>query len=89
MVALVACACSRPASQNPEYKAAAERAVAGLVAPLKNDTSEEIVSWVDGQVVTDWAKEIAKLDEAIDGYLNDADLFRNRSLFIASIRLGG
>ena len=43
------------------------------MAPLKNDTSEEIVSWVDGQVVTDWAAEIAKRERAIDGYLNDTD----------------
>ena len=31
------------------------------------------MSWVDGQVVTDWAAEIAKRERAIDGYLNDAD----------------
>ena len=45
----------------------------GSWRPLKDDTSEEIVSWVDGQVVTDWAAEIAKRERAIDGYLNDAD----------------
>ena len=39
----------------------------------KDDSSEDIMSWVDGQVVTDWAAEIAKRDRAIDGYLNDAD----------------
>jgi mono/diheme cytochrome c family protein len=43
------------------------------VAPLKDDTSEEIVSWVDGKVVTDWAAEMTKRERAIDGYLNDAD----------------
>ena len=43
------------------------------MAPLEDDTSEEIVSWVDGQVVTDWAAEIAKRERAIDGYLNDTD----------------
>jgi hypothetical protein len=74
LVAIVVCACSRgPAHQNREYAAAAERANAGLVAPLKNDTSEEIVSWVDGEVVTDWAAEIEKRDRAINGYLNDTD----------------
>ena len=31
------------------------------------------MSWVDGQVVTDWAAEIAKREKAIDGYLNDTD----------------
>ena len=31
------------------------------------------MSWVDGQVVTDWAAEIAKRERAIDGYLNDTD----------------
>ena len=49
------------------------RANGGLVGPLKDDTSDEIVSWVDGQVVTDWAAEIAKREQAIDGYLNDTD----------------
>ncbi len=74
LLALAVCACGRgPANQNPEYAAAAERANAGLVAPLKNDTSEEIVSWVDGKTVTDWAAEIEKRDRALNGYLNDAD----------------
>ena len=74
LVAVAVCACSRgPATESRDYPAAAERANAGLVAPLKNDTSEEIVSWVDGQVVTDWAAEIEKRDRAINGYLNDTD----------------
>ena len=77
LVAVIVCACSRgpesPANQNRDYAAAAERANAGLVAPLKNDTSEEIVSWVDGQAVTDWSAEIEKRDRAINGYLNDTD----------------
>ena len=54
-------ACGRGATpQKPEYVAAAERAQAGLVGPLKDDTGDDIVSWVDGQVVTDWPAEIAK-----------------------------
>jgi hypothetical protein len=57
----------------PEYVAAADAAREGRVAPLPNDTSEDIVSWVDGEVVADWAAEIAKRDRAIDGYLNDTD----------------
>ena len=65
-----------PATQPPEYAAAAARADAGLVGPLNDDTSEEIVSWVDGQVVTDWASEVSKRERAIDGYLNDADPVR-------------
>ena len=69
-VALLACG-GAPSAENPEYAAAASRAEAGLVAPLRDDTSEDIVSWVDGQVVTDWAAEIAKRQRAIDGYLND------------------
>jgi hypothetical protein len=67
-------ACNRGGGNSaPEYEAAAERASAGEVAPLSDDTSEDIVSWVDGEVVTDWAAEIAKRDRALDGYLNDAD----------------
>ena len=74
LVALAVCACNRgPANQNREYAAVAQPGAGGLVAPLKNDTSDEIVSWVDGQVVTDWAAEIEKRDRAINGYLNDAD----------------
>jgi len=74
LMAVAVAACSgAPAPENREYAAAAERADIGLVAPLANDTSEEIVSWVDGQVVTDWTAEIAKRERAIDGYLNDTD----------------
>ena len=46
---------------------------ADFVAPLETDTSDDIVSWVDGQAVTDWAAEIAKRDKAIAGYLDDDD----------------
>jgi processive rubber oxygenase RoxA-like protein/cytochrome c len=59
--------------ENPEYTAAAGRASAGLVAPLRNDTGDQIVSWVDGQAVTDWTSEITKRERAIEGYLNDTD----------------
>ena len=47
-----------------------------VVQPLAQDTSEDIVSWVDGQVVTDWAMEIARRDHAIQEYLDDADAGR-------------
>jgi RoxA-like, cytochrome c-like len=71
---VAASACGRsPATEYPEYAAATERAKAGLVGPLKSDASDEIVSWVDGQVVTDWPAEIQKRERAIEGYLNDAD----------------
>jgi hypothetical protein len=49
------------------------KGTAGLVGPLTNDSSDDIVSWVDGQVITDWAAEIDKRDRAIEGYLNDTD----------------
>jgi hypothetical protein len=74
VVCVAISACSRASAPgNPEYTAAAERAKAGLVDPLKDDTSADIVSWVDGQPVTDWPAEIKKREQAIDGYLNDAD----------------
>ena len=74
ILALVAAACGGGGDRNsPEYVAAAERSSAGLVAPLAADPSEDIVSWVDGQVVTDWAAEIEKRNRAIDGYLDDDD----------------
>jgi len=80
-VCVAVCACGRGrAPENPEYAAAAERAQAGLVAPLKDDTSEEIVSWVDGKVVTDWATEMTKRERAIDGYLNDTGRIQRRAV---------
>src|ERR1700741_1452212 len=45
----------------------------GLVGPLKDDSSNAILSWVDGQVVSDWRAEIEKRDRAIGGYLSDTD----------------
>jgi hypothetical protein len=81
LIAATVWACNRAGGGGnaaPEYQAAAEAAREGRVAPLQNDTSEDIVSWVDGEVVTDWRAEIAKRDRAIDGYLNDADPDRAR-----------
>ena len=69
--------CGRQAASDaPEYKAAAQAAQAGFVAPLTEDSADDIMSWVDGQPVTDWASEIAKREKAIDSYLNDADADR-------------
>jgi hypothetical protein len=72
LVALPAC---RSGSQDKksEQESTQRPVDAGVVAPLQNDTRAEIVSWVDGQVVTDWAAEIVKRDAAIERYLNDAD----------------
>jgi hypothetical protein len=68
------CGCDRgPASSGPQHESPAGAFSAGLVGPLKEDTSEDIVSWVDGQVVTDWATEKAKREHAIQGYLDDTD----------------
>lgn len=70
----IVCACnSTPAPPAAEYAAAAERFAAGFVAPLSEDTGDDIVSWVDGQIVTDWPAEVNKRERAIQGYLNDAD----------------
>ena len=73
-VLLMAAACSREAAKESTVSnTAAARASAGLVAPLESDDSADIVSWVDGQVITDWTGEIAKRDQAIERYLNDSD----------------
>ena len=75
LLTLLVCGCGRQAS-NEEPKAtttATAKGSAGLVGPLTNDTSDDIVSWVDGQVVSDWGAEIKKRDNAIDGYLSDTD----------------
>lgn len=77
LVAVAACACNRdPATANREYPAAPATVNGRLVAPLKDDASAEIMSWVDGQAVTDWAAEITKRERAIEGYLDDADPVR-------------
>jgi len=79
LVADVVSACGRgpaPANQAREYPAAGGTTGGGLVGPLKDDTTEDIVSWVDGQVVTDWPAEISKRQRAIEGYLDDADPVR-------------
>ena len=74
LAVVTVCGCNRGSGNTgPEYAAAKERASAGLVGPLADDTSDQIVSWVDGQVVTDWAAEITRRDHAIQGYLDDAD----------------
>jgi hypothetical protein len=79
LLTLLACACSRqPASEGPPEAttAAVATGTAGFVGPLTDDSSEDIVSWVDGQVVTDWGAEIEKRDRAIAGYLSDTDAVR-------------
>ena len=77
LAAVAVSACNRgPANENREYPNAARTANGGLVGPLKDDTGAEIVSWVDGRVVSDWAAEIAKRERAIEAYLDDADPVR-------------
>jgi RoxA-like, cytochrome c-like len=81
LIALAFSACSRGpandklANDKRDY-AAAGTADARLVGPLQDDTSAEIVSWVDGQTVADWPAEIAKREQAIAGYLDDTDPVR-------------
>jgi hypothetical protein len=72
-VVLAGCGGASSGTDAPAYKAAAEAAKAGFVAPLANDDSTEIMSWVDGQPVNDWPAEVAKRDAALAAYLNDND----------------
>ena len=67
--------CRSTGGPNPpaDYATPAAAVDAPLVAPLADDRSDQILSWVDGQVITDWASEIARRDRAIDAYLNDTD----------------
>jgi len=75
LVALALCACSRPTTtRGPEPPP--QGADSRFVAPLSDDTSDEILSWVDGTVVTDWAAEITRRERAIEGYLSDTDPIR-------------
>jgi hypothetical protein len=75
VLVLVAVSGCRPNRADDRYQQdGGPRAVnGGLVTSLQNDSRAEIVSWVDGQVVSDWAVEIAKRDAAIERYLNDSD----------------
>src|SRR4029453_746168 len=74
LMAFVTCACGGgPAKDNSGYPAAGEARSGGRVAPLNDDSSADIVSWVDGKTVTDWPAEITKRDQAIQGYLDDDD----------------
>src|SRR3954447_2529838 len=57
---------------NDSYPAAGIATGKPLLPP-QEDTSGDIVSWVDGHPVTNWADEINKRDLAIDSYLNDSD----------------
>ena len=60
--ALAVCGCRQePANESREYPDKATTANGGLVGPVKDDTSAEIVSWVDGQPVADWAGSAEEL----------------------------
>jgi hypothetical protein len=70
-------ACSRtPSIEKSEYAGGPTAASTGLVRPLEHDTSDDIVSWVDGQPIKDWSAEVTKREEAIQRYLNDTDTGR-------------
>jgi mono/diheme cytochrome c family protein len=71
--AIAAGSCGGSSTTDPSYTAPGSAAATGLVNPLPDDGSDTIVSWVDGKVVTDWAAEITKRENAIQGYLDDAD----------------
>jgi len=71
---LLVWSCGRgTSSEDTKSTPAATVPSGGLVSPLKDDSSNDILSWVDGQVVSDWSAEIAKRERAIDGYLSDTD----------------
>ena len=78
MMLLAACGCRTTAAPNqpPDYVQPPARVDAPVVAPLADDGSDRIVSWVDKQEITDWATEIAKRDHAIEAYINDTDPVR-------------
>ncbi len=74
VMAAAATACS-PADGSHAQSAAARGAGAdaSLVRAPEADTSEAIVSWVDGKAVSDWRAERDRRDRAIARYLNDDD----------------
>src|SRR5262245_21001112 len=78
LIALSLHACGGgPAKENSNYATGGGSvAGGGLIAPLDEDSSAEIVSWVDRKPVTDWPAEIAKRDHALQTYLEDDDAGR-------------
>ncbi|HTV00256.1 MAG TPA: hypothetical protein VMF13_06965 [Luteitalea sp.] len=74
LLAALACGCRQGTqAQSRDAATPAPANAAPIVQPPREDTSDDIVSWVDGQVVTDWAAERRKREDAIRGYLDDAD----------------
>ena len=75
VTSLLLYACSRDTSEQArkQYDPGKDGDKGALLSPVDDDSSADIVSWVDGKAVTDWNAEIGKRDAAIDGYLNDAD----------------
>jgi hypothetical protein len=67
--------CSQPPTEAPPDSAASPSKTS-LVRPPGDDSSADILSWVDGEVVTKWGAERAKRDRAIELYLNDNDAER-------------
>ncbi len=70
-VAMYACSRGSPGATRDDQAPAASGGV--IIEPPKDDARPEIVSWVDGQVITDWPAESAKRQHALDAYLDDAD----------------
>jgi hypothetical protein len=76
LLSLTVSACARVPPAAPAYPATAPPSGGAVVAPADDSSSAEIVSWIDGRVITDWATEIARREHAIEQYLNDADPVR-------------
>jgi hypothetical protein len=77
VAAMLACACrGDPRTEARGYQTATATPPGAPVDPVNDDTSDQILSWVDGQTVTDWTAEMARRERAIDGYLDDTDPVR-------------
>ncbi len=74
LLAVAVCGCPSQTETEPGPYAGQRKSDTGaLLGPLEDDQSEGIVSWVDGEAVTDWPSEVRKRDEAIAGFLDDTD----------------
>lgn len=73
LISVAVSACSSGPTDEKRNDAERPAASGAPIGPLRDDTGDRVVSWVDGQVVTDWQAEIAKRDAAINAYLNDDD----------------
>jgi hypothetical protein len=75
LVVLAGAGCRKSPAPDGTAKPSSSPASAGGAIVPPTETRSEIVSWVDGEIVSNWPAEIEKRRRAIDGYLTYSDPF--------------